>query len=107
MTPRTPDPDQNRYELGNTVRLSVQFTDNTTSSSVDPSVVKLDVKDPDGTVTTYTYGDGDDMQRSGTGAYYVDVDVDTEGQWYYRWYSTGTGKAAAELPLFVEPIETD
>lgn len=92
----------NTHDLGDQVRVSVVFTEVATGDAVDPSVVKCSVRDPDGTTTTYVYGTDDEVVKTSTGNYYMDVDADTYGTWYYRWFSTGTGKAGDESLFNVE-----
>ena len=48
----------NEYEVGDTVSVTGTFKDQL-GVLTDPTVVKLDVSYPGGTVTTYTYGGGD------------------------------------------------
>ena len=83
------------YYVGNLIRVSVAFT-NTLGAAVDPAVVKCQVRTPAGVVTTYTYGTDAAVIRDSTGNYHLDVDASAEGLWRYRWYSTGSGQAAAE-----------
>lgn len=83
------------YYVGNLVRVSVVFT-NSVGTAVDPTAVKCQVRTPAGVVTTYTYGTDPEVVKDSTGNYHLDVNASTEGLWRYRWYSTGTGQAAAE-----------
>ena len=48
--------------------------------------------------TTLTYGVSPTLMRTSTGIYYVDLDADTAGQWFVRFYATGTGKSAIAGP---------
>lgn len=83
------------FVVGNLVRVSVVFT-NTAGAAVDPTVVKCLVRTPAGVTTTLTYGTDAALIKATTGSYYLDVDASSEGIWYYRFYSTGTGQAAAD-----------
>jgi hypothetical protein len=89
------------YAVGNLVRVSVAFADST-DAAVDPSVVKVQVRTPAGTISTKTYGTDAAVKRASVGHYYLDVDASSPGEWMYRWYSTGTGQAAAEGVFTVE-----
>lgn len=91
----------NHYIPGNLVRLSATFTDNSTSTPVDPTNVYLRVRAPGGTVTTYTYGVDAALVKDSTGNYHLDLDAATRGEWTYRWYSTGTGQAAGEASFTI------
>ena len=85
----------NAYDVGDEVRCTGTFTD-ANGAAVDPTAVYVKVKDPSGNVTTYQYGEDPEVVKSDTGIYYVDVNVDEAGDWWYRFYSTGTGQAAGE-----------
>lgn len=91
----------NQYQVGDDVRCTGTFT-NTAGSNADPDVVKFSFRNPSGTVTTYTYDTDDELVKSATGIYYVDVDADRSGTWWYRFFSTGTGKAAGEQDFIVQ-----
>jgi hypothetical protein len=82
------------YHLGDRVRCTgtIEQTDGT---NIDPTVAKAWHKTPAGTVTTLTYSVDAALIKSAVGIYYFDLDVDTAGQWFYGFYSTGTGKAAS------------
>lgn len=82
------------YNLGDRVRCTgtIEQTDGT---NIDPTTVKAWYRNPAGTVTTLTYGVDVALVKSAVGVYYFDLDADTAGNWYYGFYSTGTGKAAS------------
>ena len=86
----------NIYDLGDSIRVSATFTDADTQDAVDPDVVNLSIRTPDGTLTTYTYGVGGNVVKADVGQYYSIVDVNQSGSWFYRWWSTGFGQAAKE-----------
>lgn len=83
------------YAQGNLVHVSAIFK-NSAGTKTDPVVVKCSVRDPSNTTTTYVFGDDEEVVRDGTGRYSMNIDADTAGTWYYRWWSTGGGQAAAE-----------
>lgn len=93
----------NTYNLGDKIRTSVVFTQVSDETAIDPSVVKLSFITPAGVTTTYVYGTDDEIVKSSTGNYYADISLTEKGTWYYRWFSTGTGQAATEERLEVEP----
>ena len=95
------------YEQKAQVRCTGTFTDVDSGLPVDPTVVIFKVLAPDGTITTLTYGVDADLKRSSTGVYYVDLDADLSGDWYYRFESTGSGKAGGEASFQVLGSEFD
>ena len=86
-------------DQGDLVRLWGEYRDGDEVAH-DPTVVKLSIRHPGGKVVTYTYGDGL-LLKDSTGNYYFDFSADNPGTVYYRFFSTGTGKAAAEEKLTV------
>lgn len=83
------------YDLGDLVRAVAIFKD-ADNVLTDPSAVRFKVKDPAGAIVTYVYGTDAQLVRDSAGNYHVDIDADAAGFWYYRFYSTGSGQAAAE-----------
>ena len=97
----------NEYPLGNVIRVSAVFTDDA-GEDIDPAVVNCRVRNPQGSATLYTYGTADpSIVRDSKGHYHLDLDDDIDGKWVYRWYSTGTGKAADEAWFTVEISEVE
>jgi len=94
----------NTYDVGNLVHCYGAFK-NCDAEGIDPSNVYFKFKEPSGEITTYTYGTDAALVRDSIGDYHVDVDVDEAGTWYYRFYSTGTGQAAAESNFVVRASE--
>lgn len=91
------------YDVGDLVRISSEFTLQETDAATDPTSVFVQVLPPSGTIQTYQYGVDAAVIKSGTGEYYYDVDATEGGRWRYRWYSTGTGQAAAPGEFLVKP----
>lgn len=87
---------ENKYDLGELVRVSCPFTDAILGGAIDPDVVKLSVRTPAPATTTYTYGVGPVIVKDSVGNYHADIDANAAGTWYYRWWSTGSGQAADE-----------
>lgn len=94
----------NTYALGTDVVCRGLFK---TSAGVaaDPSVVKFSVKNPNGVITTYTYVTDVQVVKDSTGHYHVNVDANEAGTWYFRFFATGTGKAADESSFIVAPSQ--
>jgi len=93
----------NTYDSGDQIRITATFT-NSTSVTVDPTVITCKHKDPSGTMTTLVYGE-DAIVRSTRGTYYTDVTLDEAGTWYVRWEGTGAAIAAAESYWVVRESE--
>ena len=91
----------NQYQIGDTVRMKAEFTQDEVPS--DPDTISLQIRNPDGTVFLYTHGGGE-VQRDATttGTYYRDVYLDDTGKWMYRFQGSGTVTAADEHYLLVE-----
>jgi uncharacterized protein YfaS (alpha-2-macroglobulin family) len=92
----------NEYALGTNVTVSAIFK-TALGVAADPTAVFFSVKDPEGTQSDLTYGDDVEVVKDSTGHYHVDVDANIAGTWLYRFFSTGTGKAAAEGSFTVSP----
>lgn len=88
------------YDVGDEVRLSAVFMD-IDGNDQDPTAVYLWYEDPSGNEVTLTYGVDVALVKDAVGQYHADIDVDEVGRWPYRWYSTGTGRAAATGRLVV------
>lgn len=84
------------YDLGDLVQVSGEFTDPDTGDHIDPDVVKVTIRKPNRTLTTYIYGTDAEVVQDATGRYSLNVDTDAPGTWYYRWWSTGDGQASGE-----------
>ena len=92
----------NTYDLGDLVRITGTFKDED-GAVLDPTTVYFEYKTPAGVVTTLTYGIDGSVIRDSTGVYHCDLDANASGEWYCRWYSTGTGQAAEEEVFYVNP----
>ena len=91
------------HDKGNTVRVSAAFTTVATGAALDPTAVYCEYRDPSGNVTALVYGMDDALIKDSVGNYHVDIDADESGKWYYRFFSTGTGKAAGKGSFTVNP----
>ncbi len=85
----------NTYALGNDVVCSALFR-SSEGVVADPDTVSFSFRNGDGDVTTYVYGTDAEVVKDSVGNYHVNVDASARGTWHYRFYSTGTGKAADE-----------
>lgn len=91
----------NEFDIGDAVRCSAEFR-NLAGALTDPTTVSVSVKTPAGVITTKVYGTDAEVIRESAGKFYIDVDATAAGVWFYRFFSTGTGKAAAERQFNVK-----
>lgn len=82
------------YDIGDVVRITGSFAQ--ASVALDPTTVSLQVKTPDGVITTYVYPTDSALVRTATGNYRLDYLVTQSGNHWYRWLSTGTGAAGEQ-----------
>lgn len=93
----------NTYALGSLIRVSGNFTDEA-GAPTDPTTVRCAVLGPGASAPTVrTFGQDSAIVRDAAGQYHLDVDGSAVGEWHYRWYSSGTGQAAAESYFVVAP----
>jgi hypothetical protein len=94
----------NEYVEREMVRVTNVFTND--GAPYDPTNIWLEVRKPDGTTTTYQFGGGGSpIVKDSTGNYHADLDTtDLPGYWDYKWYSTGTGPAAAQGTFYVKRL---
>lgn len=90
----------NTYQKGDDVDLFGDFR-SSAGTYMDPDAVFCKVQDPDNVETTYTYGSSANLVKLATGKFRCRVDTTKVGTWFYRWYSTGNGKAAGENEFVV------
>lgn len=90
----------NAYARGTLVRASATFA-SAAGAAVDPTTVRLKVRAPAGTVTTWTHGIDGQLVKDAAGAYHADIDANEEGVWHTRWEGTGANQAAAESQFTV------
>lgn len=92
------------YDFGDDVYCEGEFR-NTAGALANPSDVFAQTINPQGALAEYEYGVDASLTRPSTGIYWLKVDADNSGTWYFRIYSTGTGKAAAEGSFIVLPSQ--
>lgn len=77
------------YDIGDSVRISVAFTD-LTGAPTDPTTIVLTVQAPDGTQTAPA------VVHDSTGSYHADYAPSQSGLHVYRWVGTGALVVAEE-----------
>jgi hypothetical protein len=95
----------NAYDQGQSVRLSVTFT-NPDGTAYDPVVVQFIYHAPLSVVAlTKTYGTDAEVIKDGVGLYHMDLIADEPGEWHYRAEGSGNGQAVEEDSFYVEATE--
>ena len=91
------------YPEGTLVTVQGTFKDSA-GAVQDPTVVKLTVREPSETETTYIYLTDALVTKTSTGIYAANLDTTLKrGLWIYTWWSTGTGQAdSGEQEFYVE-----
>jgi hypothetical protein len=80
--------------VGDVRRLSVAITDASTAP-VDPTTLRLLIRKPDQSLTTYTYLNPDAViVRESEGNYHADIPLDIAGAWKYDWEGSGAATFA-------------
>ncbi|MFO7181654.1 MAG: hypothetical protein DIU78_023330 [Pseudomonadota bacterium] len=83
------------FDIGDRVRIENEFAD-ADGNAVDPSVVRIKIRAPDGTENTYTHGTHSIVEKTSTGSYRFELTLSAAGSWHYRWVGTGAYVAASE-----------
>jgi hypothetical protein len=81
------------YQKGQTVKVSVAFTD-ANGAAANPTTVTCKVEKPDGTETTYTSTSTPSITNPSTGTFQLIVTASQSGMWAYRWEGV-TGSTTA------------
>ncbi len=70
---------------------------------LDPTTVNLEVRKPDGTITTYTYGGvGSPVVKESQGNYNAEININQEGYWSIRWEGVGVVDIAYEVEVLCQ-----
>lgn len=83
------------YVVGEVVVIPLAVTD-TAGEPVDPGALRLKVKKPDETVTTYINGIASEIAQDSIGNYHATIPLSLAGAWYYRWESDAPNPGAVE-----------
>lgn len=83
------------YIIGEAARISVSIAD-LLNVPADPGALRLKVKAPGGTVTTYTYGASGELVKDSVGHYHADILLDAAGSWAWRWESDAPNAGVSE-----------
>jgi hypothetical protein len=89
------------YQIGQVFVVTTTFK-NAAGAATDPTTIRLLIKTPDGTETTYLYDTDEEVARVTAGVYKFELYLTQSGNHYYRWVGTGTVIAATEGALTVQ-----
>ena len=76
------------YDTGEVIRARNTYKDADTGSLADPLGVAVNLREPDGTTTTYTYGTDAELTKVSVGLYQLLITLSQAGT--YKWYWTAT-----------------
>lgn len=87
---------------GATVRITAAFTDPDTGDAIDPSVVRLFVKQAGETETQYVYNTDSELTRLATGSYQALLAPPAANTtWHYRWEAVDSSITSADPGSFI------
>lgn len=100
----------NYYDVGQTVRVRGTWSNNA-GVAVDPDSGFMTFSyraGEDGAITTYTWPTDAAIVREGVGKFHIDIPTTVDAvDYYYRWASTGTIRAAKEGVFHVNESKMD
>lgn len=70
--------------------------------AADPSVLRLLVKSPNSTLTTYVFGVGLVIVKDSVGHYHANIIMTLAGNWSYRWESEAPNAGVDEGRITVK-----
>lgn len=83
------------YDIGDQAVTRAAFT-TSAGAAVDPTLVRVFLRLPDGTESILTYGVDGAVIKDSVGNYHYDWSLTVEGSHCYRWVGTGAAVAAGE-----------
>lgn len=91
------------YDIGDMVKCSVEFTDFSNGTLIDPTTVKIKIKQPDFSVLEYTYLVDAGVVKDSTGKYYYNFLTTMDGVHTFGWFGSGNMYAVESSIFFVNP----
>lgn len=89
----------NTYDIGNEIRLAVEFTDPDTGEYVDPDTVVCHLRRLKSAETTPS------VTKDDIGRYHALVEPDSPGEWSYRFDGSGGHTAARQHRFRIRPSD--
>lgn len=90
------------FNLGERALVTGQFNTISDGTPVDPTQVRVKVRDPQGLITTYVYLVGPTVVKLGTGQYQISVLLNKPGAWLVRFEGNSSNEAAEETTVFAD-----
>lgn len=84
------------FDYGEVVRARNTYTDPSNGTPVDPISVKVEIRAPDGTITTYIYGTNAQLAKVSVGVYQVLITLALTGTYKWRWTGTAADGATVD-----------
>lgn len=82
------------FDYGEVVRAKNSYTNPDTGVATDPTTVKVEVRSPDGVITTYNYGVDAALTKVVVGTYQLLITLAQVGTYKWRW-TAGTASGPA------------
>ena len=95
-----------QYDKGDVARLAVTFKD-VTNLLIDPTLVCIQIKQPDDSEIHYNYPSDYQIEKVSTGQYRHDFLITQDGVHYFKWTGSGNINAAEEKMFFVRPTQIE
>jgi hypothetical protein len=90
-----------RFTVGSEYDLSMAVTSQ--GQFVDPLLVRLDIRDPDGLIVTYQTPDPA-IVKDDQGRYHFTLAPTKPGRWLYKWSTQGGIMIARTREMYVEDV---
>lgn len=94
----------NTHDVGDYIRLDVDIK--VSGAYVDPNHVALYVRNPDGVESHFIYGATGTFVKEAVGRYYLDYYIPDYGQYFYRFYVSGTAWGAEQKTFLIRKLVT-
>jgi uncharacterized protein YfaS (alpha-2-macroglobulin family) len=91
----------NNYNVGDVVRVAVEFRDAASGNLVNPAQVRLKIRTPSGVITTVTHPNVA-IVTDGTGLFRTDILLAEPREYRVRWEGKNTNRAAEEVSIIAE-----
>lgn len=76
------------HDYGEVVRARNTYTNPDTGAVTDPLTVQVELRKPDGTLTTYVYGTDAELTKISVGLYQMLILLNQTGTYRWRWTAT-------------------
>lgn len=84
------------FDYGEIVRARNTYRDPDSGALTDPATVTVEVREPNGTLTTYTYGTDTELTRVVLGTFQILIPLTQTGTYKWKWTATATDKIAVD-----------